>query len=156
MTTVTVPSPHPIVCSDITHVAMPSTGTNLVTIASITAIADPRFAHIYLKEMPGKYPTLQRPTNTQRTMEFVRACYLAASDYGNNPIQYTGYARKFLLRVANTLGYGFIPAWIVKDKERRLDRSVYLLPEVDMYQLAFITSRGTATSNDSNGGTDNA
>ena len=103
--------------------------------------AQNRFIHMWSTDMPAKYPQFNHPTNPVKAAVFAQACYMIATSCGQHTLpHFDGFGRDFLLFVANQLGYSYIPAWIVKDKARRLDRSKYMVPEVAIYATAFLTA----------------
>lgn len=111
--------------------------------------AQSRFIHMWMTDMPAKYPQFKRPVSPEKAVEFAQACYMIATSYGMHSLpSFDGFSRDFLLFVSNQLGYSYIPAWIVKDKARRLDRSKYMVPEVAIYATAFLISPPTQTTNE--------
>jgi hypothetical protein len=106
-----------------------------------------KFIHMWLRDMPGKYQQHKCPTVPMKACDFAEACFMLATAFGTSALPpFDGYSRDFLMLVAHTLGYQYIPAWIVKDKSRRIDRSKYLVPEVSIYAIAYLSTLPAPTT----------
>lgn len=153
-TTVSVPQVHPPAYSYCTAKVIPPTTKSITTgmmmfDKSYMLSVQSKFIHMWMRDMPAKYPQHKTPHMPSKACEFAQACYMLLTGYGEHSMPaFNGYSRDFLMMVSNQLGYAYIPAWIVKDKSRRLDRSMYMVPEVSIYAIAYLSTLPTPTTNE--------